>query len=52
MYRSGSGDEHNGQQRYVGWEYYAAGTKRVDGCGGVLLSNGNIILEGISQEIS
>ena len=33
-------------------EYYAAGTKRVDGCGGVLLSNGNIILEGISQEIS
>ena len=33
-------------------EYCAAGTKRVDGCGGVLLSNGNIILEGISQEIS
>lgn len=32
-------------------EYYAAGTKRVDGCGGVLLSNGYILLEGISQHM-
>lgn len=31
-------------------EYYAAGTKRVDGCGGALLSDGHIVLEGISQE--
>ena len=31
-------------------EFYAAGTKRVDGCGGVLLSSGNIVLEGVSQE--
>lgn len=31
-------------------EFYAAGTKRVDGCGGALLSSGNIVLEGISQE--
>lgn len=31
-------------------EYYAAGTKRVDGCGGVLLPDGHVILEGISQE--
>lgn len=31
-------------------EFYAAGTKRVDGCGGALLSSGNIVLEGVSQE--
>lgn len=31
-------------------EYYAAGTKRVDGCGGALLSEGHVILEGVSQE--
>lgn len=31
-------------------EYYAAGTKRVDGCGGALLPDGHIVLEGISQE--
>lgn len=31
-------------------EYYAAGTKRVDGCGGALLSDGHILLEGVSQE--
>ena len=31
-------------------EYYAAGTKRVDGCGGALLPDGHVILEGISQE--
>lgn len=31
-------------------EFYAAGTKRVDGCGGALLSDGHIVLEGISQE--
>lgn len=30
-------------------QFYAASTKRVDGCGGVLLKNGNIILEGIIQ---
>lgn len=31
-------------------QYYAAGTKRVDGCGGALLPNGHIVLEGVSQE--
>lgn len=31
-------------------EFYAAGTKRVDGCGGALLPGGHIILEGVSQE--
>lgn len=31
-------------------EFYAAGTKRVDGCGGALLSSGTIVLEGVSQE--
>lgn len=30
-------------------KFYAASTKRVDGSGGVLLQNGNIILEGIKQ---
>ncbi|MEG1294298.1 MAG: gamma-glutamyltransferase, partial [Clostridium sp.] len=30
--------------------YYAAGTKRVDGCGAALLLNGNAVLEGITQE--
>ncbi len=34
----------------VGGEFYAAGTKRVDGCGGALLSGGHIVLEGVSQE--
>ena len=34
----------------IGDEYYAAGTARVDGCGGALLPNGNAVLEGISQE--
>lgn len=31
-------------------ELYAAGTKRVDGCGGALLPGGHIVLEGVSQE--
>lgn len=31
-------------------EYYAAGTKRVDGCGGALLPDGHMVFEGISQE--
>lgn len=31
-------------------EYFAAGTKRVDGCGGALTSSNHIILEGICQE--
>nr|WP_243037083.1 gamma-glutamyltransferase [Clostridium sp. AF20-17LB] len=31
-------------------EFYAAGTKRVDGCGGALLPGGHIVLEGVSQE--
>lgn len=31
-------------------EFYAAGTKRVDGCGGALLKEGHIVLEGMSQE--
>ena len=30
-------------------EFYAAGTKRVDGCGGALLPGGHIVLEGVSQ---
>ena len=34
----------------IGDEYYAAGTARVDGCGGALLPNGNTVLEGLSQE--
>ena len=34
----------------VDGEYYAAGTKRVDGCGGALLPGGHIVLEGVSQE--
>ena len=29
---------------------YAASTKRVDGCGGVLFENGYIALEGIIQK--
>lgn len=32
-------------------DYYAAGTGRVDGCGGALLPDGSAVLEGISQEI-
>jgi len=35
----------------VGEDYYAAGTGRVDGCGGALLSDGGAVLEGVSQEI-
>ena len=35
----------------VGEDYYAAGTGRVDGCGGALLPDGSAVLEGISQEI-
>lgn len=35
---------------YVDGQYHAAGTQRVDGCGGALLSDGHIILDGISQE--
>ncbi len=35
---------------YVDGEYYAAGTQRVDGCGGALLADGHIVLDGISQE--
>lgn len=31
--------------------YYAAGTARVDGCGGALLPDGHAVFEGISQEI-
>lgn len=36
---------------HVDGDYYAAGTGRVDGCGGALLPDGNAVLEGISQEI-
>lgn len=32
-------------------EFYAAGTGRVDGCGGALLPDGSAVLEGVSQEI-
>lgn len=35
---------------YVDGEYHAAGTQRVDGCGGALLSDGHMVLDGISQE--
>ena len=35
----------------VGEEYYAAGTGRVDGCGGALLPDGNAVFEGVSQGI-
>lgn len=35
----------------IGDNYYAAGTARVDGCGGALLPDGNVVLEGVSQEI-
>jgi len=35
---------------YVDGEYHAAGTQRVDGCGGALLPDGHIILDGIVQE--
>ncbi len=34
----------------VGDDYYAAGTGRVDGCGGALMPDGNLVLEGIVQE--
>lgn len=34
----------------VGDEYYAAGTGRVDGSGGALMPDGNMVFEGISQE--
>lgn len=32
-------------------EYYAAGTGRVDGCGGALLEDGAAVLEGVVQEV-
>ena len=32
-------------------EFYAAGTGRVDGCGGALLPDGNTVFEGVSQGI-
>lgn len=32
-------------------DYYAAGTGRVDGCGGALLPDGSAVFEGVSQEI-
>lgn len=35
----------------VGEDYYAAGTGRVDGCGGALLPDGRAVFEGVSQEI-
>lgn len=35
----------------VGEDYYAAGTARVDGCGGALLPGGHAVFEGVSQEI-
>lgn len=35
---------------YVDGEYHAAGTQRVDGCGGALLSDGHMVLDGIGQE--
>lgn len=35
----------------IGDDYYAAGTARVDGCGGALLPDGNAVFEGVSQEI-
>ena len=34
----------------VGDEFYAAGTGRVDGCGGALMPDGSMLLEGIVQE--
>lgn len=34
----------------IGGEYFAAGTARVDGCGGALLPGGSTVLEGVSQE--
>lgn len=34
----------------VDGSYFAAGTKRVDGCGAALLSDGSVVLEGITQE--
>lgn len=35
----------------VDGDYYAAGTGRVDGCGGALLPDGSTVFEGVSQEI-
>lgn len=35
---------------YVDGEYHAAGTQRVDGCGGALLSDGHVLMDGITQE--
>lgn len=35
----------------IGEDYYAAGTGRVDGCGGALLPDGSAVFEGVSQEI-
>lgn len=34
---------------FVDGEYHTAGTQRVDGCGGALLSNGHAIFDGIFQ---
>lgn len=34
----------------VGGEYYAAGTARVDGCGGAIASDGSLVFEGIAQD--
>ena len=31
-------------------EFYAAGTGRVDGCGGALSPDGSVVLEGVNQE--
>lgn len=35
----------------VDGDFYAAGTGRVDGCGGALLPDGSAVFEGVSQEI-
>lgn len=35
----------------IGDEYFASGTGRIDGCGGALVNNSNIVLEGITQEL-
>ena len=31
-------------------EYYAAGTARIDGCGGAISPDGTAVMEGVSQE--
>ncbi|MBQ4426061.1 MAG: gamma-glutamyltransferase [Lachnospiraceae bacterium] len=35
---------------YRDGEYFAAGTARVDGCGGAISPDGSLVLEGVSQE--